>query len=117
MEVRIYTRGKALQKYQALAGMENKDIITCGQDIDENFVNTMIKEHQERYDQCLKFADKDREKLQEAEENNEIHRTSNKAIKDWESIYGSIDDKLPTQVINEEELGDKIEALRKRISS
>ena len=77
----------------------------------------MIKEHQERYNQCIKFADKDREKLQEAEENNEIHRTSNKAIKDWESIYRSIDDKLPTQVINEEELGDKIEALRKRIAS
>ena len=108
---------KQLQKYQALAGMENMECITCGQDIDENFVNTMIKEHQERYDQCIKFADKDREKLQEAEENNEIHRTSNKAIKDWESIYRSIDDKLPTQVINEEELGDKIEALRKRIAS
>ena len=108
---------KQLQKYQALAGMENMECITCGQDIDENFVNTMIKEHQERYNQCIKFADKDREKLQEAEENNEIHRTSNKAIKDWESIYRSIDDKLPTQVINEEELGDKIEALRKRIAS
>ena len=108
---------KQLQKYQALAGMENMECITCVQDIDENFVNTMIKEHQERYNQCIKFADKDREKLQEAEENNEIHRTSNKAIKDWESIYRSIDDKLPTQVINEEELGDKIEALRKRIAS
>ena len=108
---------KQLQKYQALAGMENMECITCGQDIDENFVNTMIKEHQERYNQCIKFADKDREKLQEAEENNEIHRTSNKAIKDWESIYRSIDDKLPTQVINEEELGDKIEALRKSIAS
>ena len=108
---------KQLQKYQALAGMENMECITCGQDIDENFVNTMIKEHQERYNQCIKFADKDSEKLQEAEENNEIHRTSNKAIKDWESIYRSIDDKLPTQVINEEELGDKIEALRKRIAS
>ena len=108
---------KQLQKYQALAGMENMECITCGQDIDENFVNTMIKEHQDRYNQCIKFADKDSEKLQEAEENNEIHRTSNKAIKDWESIYRSIDDKLPTQVINEEELGDKIEALRKRIAS
>ncbi len=55
--------------------------------------------------------------LNRFEENNEIHRTSNKAIKDWESIYRSIDDKLPTQVINEEELGDKIQALRKRIAS
>ncbi len=108
---------KQLQKYQALAGMENMECITCGQDIDENFVNTMIKEHQERYDQCIKFADKDREKLQEAEENNEIHRTSNKAIKDWESIYRSIDDKLPTQIINEEELGNTIKEIRERIAS
>ena len=108
---------KQLQKYQALAGMENMECITCGQDIDENFVNTMIKEHQERYDQCIKFADKDREKLQEAEENNEIHRTSNKAIKDWESIYRSIDDKLPTQIINEEELGNTIKEIRQRIAS
>jgi len=108
---------KQLQKYQALAGMENMECITCGQDIDENFVNTMIKEHQERYNQCIKFADKDREKLQEAEENNEIHRTSNKAIKDWESIYRSIDDKLPTQIINEEELGNTIKEIRQRIAS
>ena len=108
---------KMLQKYQALAGMENAECVTCGQDIDQLFVETSIKEHTERMEQCEKFAQKDREKLQEAEEHNEIHRTATKNIEDWESIYRSIDNKLPSQVINGEELGDKIQTLRERIAT
>ena len=108
---------KMIQKYEALAGMENAECVTCGQDIDQLFVETSIKEHTERKQQCEKFAQKDREKLEEVEEQNEIHRTATKNIEDWESIYRSIDNKLPTQVINGEELGDKIQALRERITT
>ena len=108
---------KMIQKYQTLAGMENAECVTCGQDIDQLFVETSLKEHTERKQQCEKFAQKDREKLEEVEKENEIHRTAAKNIEDWESIYRSIDNKLPTQVINGEELGDKIQALRERIAT
>tara|TARA_B100001778_G_scaffold163783_1_gene134541 strand:- start:1536 stop:3002 length:1467 start_codon:yes stop_codon:yes gene_type:complete len=108
---------KMLEKYQALAGMENAECVTCGQDINQTFVNMSIKEHTERMEQCEKFAEKDREKLKEAEEHNEIHRTATKNIEDWENLYRSIDNKLPTQVINGEELGNKIKTLRERIAA
>ena len=108
---------KMLEKYQALAGMENAECVTCGQDINQTFVNISIKEHTERMEQCEKFAEKDREKLKEAEEHNEIHRTATKNIEDWENLYRSIDNKLPTQVINGEELGNKIKTLRERIAA
>ena len=65
---------KMLEKYQTLAGMENATCPTCDGDIDQVFVSNMIKEHEERIQQCEKFANKDRERLQEIEEQNEIHR-------------------------------------------
>ena len=108
---------KMIQKYQTLAGMENAECVTCGQDIDQLFVETSLKEHTERKQQCEKFAQKDREKLEEVEEQNEIHRTAAKNIEDWESIYRSIDNKLPAQVINGEELGNQIQTLRERIAT
>ena len=108
---------KMIQKYQTLAGMENAECVTCGQDIDQLFVETSLKEHTERKQQCEKFAQKDREKLEEVEKENEIHRTAAKNIEDWESIYRSIDNKLPAQVINGEELGNQIQTLRERIAT
>ena len=44
-----------------------------------------------RYDQCLKFAAKDREKLEEVEQNNEIHRKAKREVRNWEDLYRSID--------------------------
>ena len=108
---------KMLEKYQTLAGMENATCPTCDGDIDQVFVSNMIKEHEERIQQCEKFANKDREKLQEIEEQNEIHRQATENIQSWEDIYRSIDNELPSQVINGQELESQIQTLREKIAS
>jgi DNA repair exonuclease SbcCD ATPase subunit len=108
---------KMLEKYQTLAGMENATCPTCDGEINQDFVNSMIKEHEERIEQCEKFASKDREKLQEIEEQNEIHRQATEKIQSWEDIYRSIDNELPSQVINGEELESQIQTLREKIAS
>ena len=77
---------KMLEKYETLAGMENATCPTCDGDIDQVFVSNMIKEHEERIQQCEKFANKDRERLQEIEEQNEIHRKATENIQSWEDI-------------------------------
>jgi DNA repair exonuclease SbcCD ATPase subunit len=70
-----------------------------------------------RYDQCLKFAAKDREKLEEAEENNEIHRKAKREVRTWEDLYRSIDNELPQRVLEKESIENEIKTLRERITT
>jgi len=108
---------KMIDKYNELSLLEDATCPTCEGDIDQNFVSSQIVEHTNRKEQCLKFADKDREKLQEAEENNEIHRKAKREIKTWEDLYRSIDDKLPQRVLEKESIESQIETLREKITS
>lgn len=107
---------KMLKEYQTLAGMEDRECPTCKQEIDLSFVNTSLSEHTERVERVNKFIALEQEKLEKAEQNNEIHRQATKAVTDWEDLYRSIDNELPTQVINKEELENQIQDLRKRIT-
>ena len=104
-------------KYTDLSLVEDATCPTCDQEINQAFIQQEIKEHKMRYDQCLKFAAKDREKLEEAEENNEIHRKAKREIKTWEDLYRSIDDKLPQRVLEKESIESQIETLREKITS
>lgn len=108
---------KMIDKYNELSLLEDATCPTCEGDIDQKFVSSQIVEHTNRKEQCLKFADKDREKLQEAEENNEIHRKAKREIKTWEDLYRSIDDKLPQRVLEKESIESQIETLREKITS
>ena len=103
-------------KYEKLAQMENATCPTCDGEIDQDFVNNMLQEHKERMEQCEKFADKDREKLQELEKANALHRTAKREIKDWEDLYRSIDHELTTSVLNEDDLQEEIRELRQKIT-
>ena len=104
-------------KYEKLAQMENATCPTCDGEIDQDFVNNMLQEHKERMEQCEKFADKDREKLQELEKANALHRTAKREIKDWEDLYRSIDHELTTSVLNEDDLKIKVTELREQITT
>jgi DNA repair exonuclease SbcCD ATPase subunit len=91
------------------------DCPTCGSEIDTEFVERMLKEHRERLEQCEVFAQKDQGLLKEIEEANEIHRNAGKTIQDWENLYRSIDNKLPSTVTNKDDLETKIVDLRQKI--
>jgi len=104
-------------KYTELSLVEDATCPTCDQEINQAFIDHSIKEHKLRHEQCLKFAEKDRTKLEEAEENNEIHRKAKREIKTWEDLYRSIDDKLPQRVLEKESIESQIETLREKITS
>jgi DNA repair exonuclease SbcCD ATPase subunit len=106
-----------LKKYQDLAGMENMECPTCEGAIDIDFVNKMIAEHSERIEQTKQFAAKDRQKLEEAEEHNEIHRKAKKDIETWENLYRDIDRELPSKVLNAEQLQKQIKELHTKITT
>ena len=104
-----------IKKYEDLTKLEDMDCPTCGSEIDTEFVERMLKEHRERLEQCEVFAQKDQGLLKEIEEANEIHRNAGKTIQDWENLYRSIDNKLPSTVTNKDDLDTKIVDLRQKI--
>lgn len=104
-----------IKKYEDLTKLEDMDCPTCGSEIDTEFVERMLKEHRERLEQCEVFAQKDQGLLKEIEEANEIHRNAGKTIEDWENLYRSIDNKLPSTVTNKDDLETKIVDLRQKI--
>lgn len=104
-----------IKKYEDLSKLEDMDCPTCGSEIDTEFVQRMLQEHSERLEQCEIFAQKDQGLLKEIEEANEIHRNAGKTIEDWENLYRSIDNKLPSTVTNKDDLETKIVDLRQKI--
>ena len=104
-----------IKKYEDLTKLEDMDCPTCGSEIDTEFVERMLKEHSERLEQCEVFAQKDQGLLKEIEEANEIHRNAGKTIEDWENLYRSIDNELPSTVTNKDDLETKIVNLRQKI--
>ena len=104
-----------IKKYEDLLKLEDMDCPTCGSEIDTKFAEEQIKEHTERLQQCEVFAQKDQKSLKEIEEQNEIHRQAGKTIEDWENLYRSIDNELPTSVTNKDDLEAKIQDLRQTI--
>ena len=104
-----------IKKYEDLLKLEDMDCPTCGSEIDTKFAEEQIKEHTERLEQCEVFAQKDQTALKEIEEQNEIHRQAGKTIEDWENLYRSIDNELPTSVTNKDDLEAKIQDLRQTI--
>ena len=103
---------KMLSKYEELAQMDTKVCPTCEGDIDEHFVNSSIKEHQSRLDFCNQESDKIRKQLKEIEDANAYHHQAKTQIEDWEELYRSIDQTLPTEVPNADELKNKIATLQ-----
>jgi len=103
---------KMLSKYEELAQMDTKVCPTCEGDIDEHFVNSSIKEHQSRLDFCTQESDKIRKQLKEIENENAHHHQARTQIEDWEELYRSIDQTLPTEVPNADELKSKIATLQ-----
>ena len=95
-------------KYTDLSLVEDATCPTCDQEINQAFVQQEIKEHKMRYDQCLKFAAKDREKLEEVEKNNEIHRKAKREVRNWEDLYRSIDNELHNEYLRRNPLKTRL---------
>ena len=108
---------KMLKKYKDLMQLEDMQCPTCEQEVDKMFVESMIKDHTQRIEQCEKFTQDAAAKLTRLEENNAIHRTAKREIKNWEDLYRSVDHDLSTTVLDEADLQSQVDELRTNIAS
>jgi len=108
---------RMLTKYQKLLTLDDMVCPTCEGEVNEMFVNSMIKEHTERRDNCEKFTQEAARKLQRLEEQNAIYRTAEREVENWEDLYRSIDHNLTTTVLSEDDLQEQVSKLSEEITS
>ena len=97
-----------IDKYQNLLETEDHVCPTCGEDIDVDFIKGQMVEHEERRIGCEEFSKKDKEKLEQAQESNELHEEAKEGIRRWEELYRNIDHNLTSDIPNAEDIRSKI---------
>ncbi len=102
-----------INKYQELLETEDHVCPTCGEDIDIGFIKEKMVEHEERRVGCEAFSEKDKEKLEQAQESNLLHQEAKEGIRRWEETFRSIDQNLTSDIPNATELKFKIDKLDK----
>ena len=107
---------KMLKKYSDLKDSEEQVCPTCSQEIDIDFIEKQYKEHEIAKAELVERLESIQEEINITERNNELHRRMKEKIENWEDLFRSIDDKLPLEVPNSEELQEKIAKLKRRIS-
>jgi len=107
---------KMLKKYSDLKDSEEQVCPTCSQEIDIDFIEKQYKEHELAKAELVERLESIQEEINITERNNELHRRMKEKIENWEDLFRSIDDKLPAEVPNSEELQEKIAKLKRRIS-
>ena len=108
---------RMLTKYQKLLTLDDMVCPTCEGEVNEMFVNSMIKDHTERRDNCERFTQEAARKLQRLEEQNAIYRTAEREVENWEDLYRSIDHDLTTTVLSEDDLQEQVNTLSQEITS
>ena len=108
---------RMLTKYQKLLTLDDMVCPTCEGEVNEMFVNSMIKDHTDRRDNCERFTQEAARKLQRLEEQNAIYRTAEREVANWEDLYRSIDHNLTTTVLSEDDLQEQVGNLSKEITS
>lgn len=103
---------RLINKYEELGGI----CPTCTQEIDDNFVQTeltRLKKEKAEVDAAKEII---RAEIQEAKVNNATLKDAISQMDEWERLYTSIDQSLPSVVLSAEELNEKITDLQTRIS-
>ena len=108
---------KMRDKYENLKNSDDAECPTCEQPIDMAFVERQYRGHNESAEYISKELGKAQDRLDKAIEINTKIKEAEKTVDEWESIYNSIDQKLPSQLSEEEVLTDKITILKTKIQA
>ena len=101
----------SLKEYNLMKG----ECPTCHQDIDEAFVQEKIEYHSTRekhYKEVVLTLSKDKE---EATRVNTIRVIANRKIEEWEDLFRDIDNALPVEILDAEQLKIDINKLQTKI--
>ena len=104
-------------KYENLKNTEDAECPTCEQPIDMAFVESQYKVHNESAEYISGEISKVQEKLNIILEDNRRIEEAENVVAHWQDTYQRIDQALPSQLINEEDLTDKITILKTKIQA
>lgn len=107
----IRTQQQAVRKIE---GLDNT-CPTCGQSITEEFKHSHIDEAKSEIDKNLATKTKTDNKIALIKKKNELYDEKMSKQEEWEKLYRSIDKDLPSQLLDKEELEDKVLQYRAKI--
>jgi len=99
--------------------MENLENVcpTCEQSVDYDFKEKHISGEKEKIKIEKDRQDDIQKKIKEIQENNEKFKLKSTKQKEWEDLYRSVDDSLPSLLVDEEELKIRVTQVRNRIAT
>lgn len=89
---------------------------TCEQDVDADFIESLLSLETNKIMSAKERQDEIERRISEIKQNNARFRNSQKTQKDWEDLYRSIDQSLPTAPLDKEELSGRASRISERIS-
>ena len=104
-------------KYEQLRNSEEAECPTCEQPIDFEFIERQYEEHNKSAEYISGEITKISEKIEKAEQNNKLLQHAEQQIDEWEKLYKSIDQSLPTKTAIKDELEDKVVILKTKIQA
>jgi DNA repair exonuclease SbcCD ATPase subunit len=89
---------------------------TCEQDVDSTFIESLLSLETNKIMSAKERQNEIERRISEIKQNNAEFRTSQKTQKDWEDLYRSIDNSLPSSPLDKQELGSRANDIQTRIS-
>jgi len=113
LEAGMKASEKMLQKLEKL-----DDVCpTCEQNVDSEFKENLINEEKKTISFIKKKVDENKKKIAEIRRNNSEFDRKNKLQKDWEDLYRSIDNDLPKNILDKQELESRLASLQIELQS
>ena len=111
LEAGMKASEKMLQKLQKLGDV----CPTCEQKVDSDFKESLINEEKKTISFMTEKINENKEKVTEIRRNNTEFDRKNKLQKDWEDLFRSIDNELPTTILDKEQLESRLGNLQREL--
>ena len=89
---------------------------TCEQDVDTDFITSLLSLETTKIMQAKEKQNEIERRISEIKQNNARFRASQQTQKDWEDLFRSIDQSLPSSPLDKEELSSRARGISERIS-
>ena len=88
---------------------------TCEQKVDSDFKESLINEEKKTISFMTEKINENKEKVTEIRRNNTEFDRKNKLQKDWEDLFRSIDNDLPANILDKEQLESRLGDLQREL--
>jgi DNA repair exonuclease SbcCD ATPase subunit len=89
---------------------------TCEQSVDSSFKQGLIDAEALKVTEAREQQDEIERRISEIKRNNAEYQTARKIQRDWEDLFRSIDEKLPSTILDKQELESRARRVQERIS-